>query len=98
MNYETPLDVSVDFVGDQRNLRHTPQPADLEQTFWACDYVATTQGINATPNECIGAYEQVKNTMFGGDFERMLDWWRQHKPVEHANLANSIMNASTGRR
>jgi len=75
-----------------------PQPADLEQTFWVCDYVATTQGINATPNECIDAYEQVKNTMFGGDFERMLDWWRQHKPVEHANLTNSIRNASTGPR
>jgi len=71
---------------------------DLEHTFWVCDYVATTQGINAAPNECIDAYEQVKNTMFAGDFERMLEWWRQHKPVEHANLTNSIRNASTGPR
>ena len=76
----------------------TPNSVKLERTFWVCDYVATRHGIDAAPSECSAAYAQIKDTMFGGDLERMLDWWRQHKPVEHANVANSIMNASTSQK
>ena len=62
--------------------------ADLEQVFWRCDYVATTQGLEYTPAElCVAAYEALKQRKFGGDFDGLLAWWQEHKPVAHRAMA-----------
>jgi hypothetical protein len=62
--------------------------ADLEEAFWKCDYTATTVGMGATPVDlCSAVYDELKARKFDGDFERLLDWWRQSKPAEHARQA-----------
>ena len=62
--------------------------ADLERTFWACDYVATTRGVDATPADlCSAAFDAFKDVRFGGDFEELLNWWRGNKVAEHQKLA-----------
>jgi hypothetical protein len=62
--------------------------ADLERTFWVCDYVATTHGADAAPVDlCIAAFDAFKDLKFGGDFEALLSWWRRNKAAEHQKLA-----------
>ena len=62
-------------------------PADLEQAFWACDYIGTTRGLQAAPvafcSEVTAALQEQK---FDGDFGRLLEWWKQNKPAQHARL------------
>lgn len=61
--------------------------ADLERAFWACDYVATTRGIGATPiAACRHATESLKREKFGGSFPALLEWWRDNKEAEHGKL------------
>lgn len=58
--------------------------AHLEDIFWTCDYVATTQGVGATPaRECAAATRELRRIKFDNSFQRMLEWWREHKPAEH---------------
>ena len=61
---------------------------DLESAFWACDYVASTRGVDATPVATCGAvYEELKKVKFGGDFLELLAWWKLNKHVEHERMA-----------
>lgn len=61
--------------------------AELERAFWACDYIATTQGVSAAPiAACKLATEALKQHKFGGNFEEMLNWWRTNKAAEHLKL------------
>ena len=61
--------------------------ADLEQGFWVCDYLATTHGMDATPVDlCSAITDELKTRKFGGDYEGLVGWWRQHKIVEHQRL------------
>jgi hypothetical protein len=61
--------------------------ADLEQGFWVCDYLGTTRGAYGAPMELCGAiYDELKARKFENDFERLFDWWREHKTVEHGKL------------
>ena len=63
--------------------------ADLEKAFWVCDHIAATRGVEATPVElCSVIYDVLKTRKFGGDFEQLLDWWRQNKPAEHEKLSS----------
>lgn len=61
--------------------------AELERLFWHCDWQATTQRLDEGQfTACAAAADELKLRKFGGDFERMIDWWRQHKPAAHAAL------------
>jgi hypothetical protein len=61
--------------------------AALEQGFWLCDYVATSKGVYATPIvECSAIMDRLQSRKFGGDYEELLAWWRENKPVEHERL------------
>jgi|SRR5262245_43649188 len=60
---------------------------DLEELFWRCDYAATVAVVD--PDEsalCATVAEQLKVERFGGDFERMLDWWQVNKASRHQKL------------
>ncbi|HSQ05615.1 MAG TPA: hypothetical protein VLN59_16360 [Burkholderiales bacterium] len=62
--------------------------ADLEDAFWLCDYTATTHG--SARNDitlCTAVYDVVKERKFGGDFDKLLDWWRENKITRHKALA-----------
>ena len=68
--------------------RAMPQPAsphaELEAIFWACDYVATTLGVDATPAaQCAAATRELRRVKFANSFQAMLAWWRENKPAEH---------------
>ena len=61
---------------------------ELEFAFWACDYIATIRGVEATPVAICGAvYDDLKAMKFSGDFNGLLDWWKQNKAMEHQRLA-----------
>jgi hypothetical protein len=69
--------------------------SELESAFWACDYVATTRGVDATPVAICGAvYDELKTLKFGGDFGELLAWWRQNKPAEHERLEREERDAA----
>ena len=68
-----------------------PHTTNLEDAFWACDYVATTRGTSATPTEfCAAIYDEVKARKFDGDFEKLLAWWQANKGVAHQELAGAV--------
>ena len=61
--------------------------AQLESIFWHCDYVATTQGMDATPvRECAVATRELRRLKFDGSFYRLLEWWRENKHAEHGRI------------
>jgi hypothetical protein len=60
---------------------------DLEELFWLCDHAASAGRIGANERAICGAItESLQMQRFGGDFERMLDWWRANRVVEHQKL------------
>ena len=69
---------------------------DVEQAFWACDYVGTTHGVQAAPVAfCSEATTTLIQQKFGGDFEQMLEWWRQNKAAQHGRFeAASVANVA----
>ena len=61
--------------------------ADLEKSFWICDYAATTYGVDMVDGDACGTvYEGLKRVKFGGDFDALVDWWSEHKATEHEAL------------
>lgn len=65
-----------------------PSLATLERGFWACDYQASTTGVDpATGARCAELTGTLKQRKFSGDFTAMLAWWREHKDREHLALA-----------
>ncbi|MCU0897658.1 MAG: hypothetical protein MUC55_09160 [Burkholderiales bacterium] len=73
--------------GTEPSARPSPDLATLERAFWMCDHAATTRGVDGdTAQLCVVVTDEFKQARFGGDFERLLEWWRQHKPAEHARL------------
>lgn len=61
--------------------------ADLEDVFWACDHAASAGVVDPDERAICGAVtEELKTERFGGDFERMLDWWRANRALEHQRL------------
>ena len=65
--------------------------AELENAFWACDYVATTRGVQATPvAACRHATESLKREKFGGSFPAMLEWWRLNKVARHREMQRRL--------
>jgi len=60
---------------------------DLEDLFWRCDYAATVERIDADERAlCTAVAEQLKMERFGGDFERMLNWWQGNEAIQHLKL------------
>ena len=61
--------------------------AELETQFWVCDYLGTTRGIEGPHSGRCGAnYEELKQTKFGGDSEKLVTWWRLNKIAKHQAL------------
>ena len=58
----------------------------LENAFWVCDYLATTQGATDT-STCAAVYEELKDRKFAGDFDALVSWWRQNKVAQHQSIA-----------
>lgn len=87
--------VSVAFIATESGRAHEAQindqgklrTAGIEKAFWVCDYVATAKGVHFTPiHHCAAITEELKLIKFRGDYEEMVDWWRQNKALEHWKL------------
>ena len=64
--------------------------AELEKRFWVCDYLGTTRGIEGPHAVTCGAnFEELKQTKFGGDFEKLVTWWRLDKVAQHKALESA---------
>jgi hypothetical protein len=72
--------------------------AELETAFWACDYTATTRGVDATPVAiCSAVYDELKSAKFAGDFGELLAWWKENKAAEHQRIAAGQPKAAVER-
>ena len=61
--------------------------ATLEKAFWACDYAGTNGSVDAdTGIACIELTRELRMKKFNGDFEALVAWWQQHKPMQHGAL------------
>ena len=59
----------------------------IEKAFWVCDYVASTRGMQfVSLDQCAAITDLIKNEKFGGDYDEMVQWWRERKPAEHLKL------------
>jgi hypothetical protein len=64
--------------------------AALESAFWYCDWVATTEGVLATPMAaCQFATSELKARKFGGSSRALAAWWRENKAAEHGRLGRA---------
>lgn len=53
---------------------------ELKAAYLQCDRLALAQMLDfATAASCSATYEALKARVFGGDFERLLAWWRQQQ-------------------
>ena len=81
-------------AGDASRQAASPDAArmgELERAFWACDYVATTRGVGATPiAACRHATESLKREKFGGSYPALLEWWRDNKESEHLKMQRRL--------
>ena len=60
----------------------------IEEAFWVCDYLGTTRGTAAVDAQrCVSVSDALRELRFGNDFDRLVAWWREHKPSQHARLA-----------
>lgn len=73
-----------------------PSLAALERSFWACDYQASTTGVDlSTGARCGELTDTLRQRKFSGDFTAMLAWWREHKALEHLALAAGLQRGVT---
>ena len=74
--------------------------AALEEAFWACDYIGTTQGVAEAPVAfCLDVTHALQRDRFGDDFDALVAWWRDNKAAQHARLAaqqTSVVRRAAG--
>jgi hypothetical protein len=93
--HSTPLDVgtaaeAAAAVAATKGHGTATQIAELEKQFWTCDYLSTTRGVEGPHGVTCGAnYEELKQTKFGGDFEKLLAWWWLNKIAQHQALESA---------
>ncbi|MGK6310953.1 hypothetical protein [Variovorax sp. DT-64] len=66
-------------VPDRRHLTSVSVEA-LQRTYLECDRVATHTLLDlGSAAHCSMVGEELKHRVFGGDFERLIAWWRANK-------------------
>jgi hypothetical protein len=73
--------------GSRHAVFNTDNTIDLEKAFWVCDYAGTNGVVG--PDQaaaCIAITDELKQTKFDGDFERLVAWWRLNKAAQHQAL------------
>jgi hypothetical protein len=79
----------------QANPLTTLSDEALEARFWACDVASTHTVLSAAEGaQCVRWQDELKQRRFGGDFERLLAWWRTHKAEQHARRLPAMVNAA----
>ena len=95
LSAQTYAEESASSSRSREMTRDRQTPGDLEKTFWACDYAASTRGVSVGESGICGEnYEALKRIKFGGDFQAFLKWWQQNKVAEHQALAAGTRTAA----
>ncbi|NDZ15853.1 hypothetical protein C7T35_31210 [Variovorax sp. WS11] len=64
---------------DRRHLASASVEA-LQRTYLECDRVATNTPLDlASAAHCSMVGEELKHRVYGGEFERLLAWWRANR-------------------
>jgi hypothetical protein len=63
---------------------------DLKRLYLACDLSASTTGIPMSDvMRCSIVSEELKQRVFGNDFDRLLAWWRIHRHDARERLSTA---------
>ena len=86
-------------ITDVATSEEASRLAELEKTFWICDYIASTYGVEGSPATACGeAYEELKRAKFGGDFDELVTWWGANKVEKHASLERANLAQTSSER
>jgi hypothetical protein len=73
-----------------RTFAHTLTPAQLKRAYLACDQASLTARLSIHDAiQCSIVHEELKQRVFGGDFDQLLTWWK-------AQRRNATGRAATG--
>lgn len=62
----------------------------LQHAYLECDHIATHTLLDlASAAHCSMVGEELKHRVFGGDFDRLVDWWRANKWVDAEAVSES---------
>jgi hypothetical protein len=65
-------------------------PAQLKHIYLACDLASSSNRLAMQEAmKCSVVSEELKQREFGGDFERMLAWWRTQRQKDEKRTAGS---------
>lgn len=65
-------------------------PAELKRVYLACDLASSrTRLAMHEAMQCSIIHEELKQRVFGGDFDQMLAWWREQRGVPEGRTATS---------
>ena len=82
--------LAAEEAGMARSSVGATKIAELEKLFWVCDYIGTMRGVEGPHAVTCGAnYEELKQTKFGGDFEKLVAWWQLNKIAQHQALESA---------
>jgi hypothetical protein len=66
-------------------------PEDLKAAYLYCDRLATTELFDSSAAASSSmAYEALKARAFGGDFQRLLAWWKTQQHSAKSNAAAAL--------
>ena len=69
---------------------HKLTAAELKQVYLACDLASSTTRLGISEAfHCSVVHEELKQRVFGGDFNRLLSWWRLERGNPEARAATS---------
>jgi hypothetical protein len=58
---------------------------ELKSVYLSCDRAAISGGLDtAAIMQCAAVYEELKRRAFGGDFDKLLAWWKAQQPARSA--------------
>ncbi|KWT76870.1 hypothetical protein APY03_5307 [Variovorax sp. WDL1] len=81
---------------DRRHLASVSVEA-LQRTYLECDRVATHTLLDlGSAAHCSMVAEELRQRVFDGDFDRLIAWWREHKPtgpetgLQHSSVPGGV--------
>jgi len=67
-----------------------PTTSELKRAYLACDRASTTARLEMhEAMQCSIVAEELKQRVFGGNFDQMLAWWREQRGVTESLTAIS---------
>ena len=73
-----------------KTFAHTLTATELKQAYLACDRASSASRLGMSEAfQCSVVHEELKQRVFGGDFNRLLSWWRLERSNPEARAATS---------